>query len=63
MQMLTMPGCTCSLCKDCFVRNYEVAIKEKGVKHFNCLLCQLPDMDKDATEGLYMEIFVAMVRQ
>lgn len=62
--MVTMPGCTCSFCKLCFRGNFEVAIREKGVKHFNCPMCSLPNMvEREATEGLYVDIFVAMVRQ
>ena len=39
-----------------------MAIKEKGIKHFNCPTCSLPNMtDKEATEGLYIDLFVAMV--
>lgn len=57
-----MPGCTDSICKDCFKGHFEVVIKEKEVKHFNCPLCKLPDMaDNEATGGLYIDIFVAMV--
>ncbi len=61
--MVTMPGCTDSLCKECFKGHFQIVIREQGVKHFNCPLCGLPDMtDKEATEGMYMDIFQAMVR-
>lgn len=57
-----MPGCTDSICKECFKENFTVVIKEQGVKHFNCPVCGLPDMsDREAAEGIYMTIFVAMV--
>lgn len=62
--MVTMPGCTDSICKNCFKDHFEITIREKGVKHFNCPNCQLPNMvEKEATEGLYIDLFVAMVRK
>lgn len=62
-QMITMPGCTDSFCKDCFKQNFTVAIREKEIKHFNCPMCSLPDMmDRESTEGIYMTLFLAMVR-
>ena len=57
-----MPGCTDSLCKDCFKSHFSIAIKEKTVKHFNCPICDLPDMtNRDGAQDLYQEMFVHLV--
>lgn len=61
--MITMPGCTHSLCKECFKGMFQVVIKEQGVKHFNCPMCQKPDMsNKDDIQEMYELLFVNMVR-
>lgn len=60
--MIIMPGCTDSMCKDCFKGHFDVVIREKGVKHFNCPICDQPDMtNRDDAQDLYQELFVQMV--
>jgi hypothetical protein len=60
--MITMPGCTDSLCKECFKGMFEVVINEQGVKHFNCPICHKPDMaNKDDIQEMYEVLFVNMV--
>ena len=60
--MITMPGCADSICKLCFKEHFRITIKEKEIKHFNCPICRLPNMmDREATDGIYMTLFVAMV--
>lgn len=60
-QMVNMPGCTDSVCKECFQGYFTVVIKEKQVKHFNCPVCKLPDLsDRDVGE-FYFELFQALV--
>ena len=60
--MITMPGCTHSLCKECFKGQFEMVILEQGVKHFNCPICQKPDMsNKDDIQEMYELLFVNMV--
>lgn len=60
--MVTMPGCTDSFCKDCFKGNFTITIKEKSVKHFNCPLCNEPDLaNRDMMQAVYLELFVGMV--
>jgi len=63
-EMVTMPGCTDSFCKDCFSMNFKMAIKEKSVKHFNCPLCSEPDLaNRDMMQQVYLELFVGMVKE
>lgn len=60
--MIIMPGCTDTMCKDCFKGTFKVVITEKGVKHFNCPQCDLPDMtNRDDAQDLYQELFVHLV--
>lgn len=60
--MIVMPGCTHSLCKECFKGFFEVVIQEQQVKHFNCPECHKPDMsNKDDTQEMYELMFVSMV--
>ena len=60
--MITMPGCTCSLCKECFKGQFDMVIQEQQVKHFNCPICQKPDMsNKDDIQEMYELLFVNMV--
>lgn len=57
-----MPGCTDTVCKNCFKGHFAVIIKEKGVKHFNCPTCDQPDMaNRDDAQDLYQELFVQLV--
>ena len=58
--MVSMPACGCSLCKDCFVNHFNMTIKEKSVKHFNCPFCDKPDLSNEA-QDMNIELFVAMV--
>ena len=61
-QTIGMPGCTDSLCEDCFKMHFEVVISEKGVKHFNCPICDLPDMtNRDGSQDRYQMLFVHLV--
>ncbi|RUS89414.1 hypothetical protein EGW08_002851, partial [Elysia chlorotica] len=36
--------CQCRLCQECFVSHFEVAIREKHVRHWVCPQCSLPDL-------------------
>ena len=60
-QMITMPACECSFCKNCFKENFHIVIKEKQVKHFNCPVCRKPDMSNRDIPDAYGMIFVSMV--
>lgn len=61
-QMIIMPGCTDTMCKECFKGHFRVTITEKGVKHFNCPSCDQPDMtNRDDAQDLYQELFVHLV--
>ena len=58
-----MPGCTHSMCKECFKAHFQIVILEQGVKHFNCPICQKPDMSNknDNIPEMYQVLFVSMV--
>ncbi len=58
--MVVMPACGCALCKECFVTNFEMVIKEKSIKHFNCPMCGKPDLSNEE-QDMNIELFVAMV--
>jgi hypothetical protein len=57
--MITMPGCTDSLCKECFKEHFQIVIQEQGVKYFNCPMCRKPDMSN--MDGTYELLFAYMV--
>ena len=40
-----MPGCIHSICEECFKQNFTLAIREKGVKHFTCPVCDYSNED------------------
>ena len=61
LQMVSMPGCTHSTCKDCFREHFKVVIKEQGVKHFNCPICGRPDVT-DTDQEFYFQLFQLLVR-
>jgi len=61
--MITMPGCTDSVCKECFKNYLTDVVKTKTIKHYNCPVCNLPNMaDREAANDMYFTILVAMVR-
>ena len=42
--------------------HFKATITEKGVRYFNCPLCDKPDMtDRDDAMDLYQELFVHLV--
>ncbi len=59
--MVVMPACGCALCKECFITNFEMVIKEKSFKHFNCPMCGKPDLSNCEEQDMNIELFVAMV--
>ena len=62
LQMVAMPSCIHSVCKACFKGHFTITIKEKMVKHFNCLICGEPDLaNRDETQDIYLELFVGLV--
>ena len=62
IQMITMPGCTDSMCKECFSGYLTVVVKTLEIKHYNCPVCGLPNMaDREAANDMYFTILVAMV--
>lgn len=56
-----MPGCTDNLCKECFKAHFRIVLTEKGVKHFNCPICSLPDMSDRDLGDFYFGMFQALV--
>ena len=60
-QMVMMPGCTHSTCKDCFKGHFTVVIKDQGVKHFNCMECSEPDLSNRDIGELYLGMFTQLV--
>ena len=56
-----MPGCGCSVCKTCFKSWFQMVIREKSVKHFNCPICNKPDIENARTSEYFLE-FVSLVR-
>ena len=61
LQMVQMPGCTCTMCKDCFKGNFQVVMKEKPVKHFRCPTCLIPDIANLDEQSFYTTIFAGLV--
>ena len=59
LQMVAMPWCTHSLCKDCFKRHFTGVINEQSVKHFNCPMCGEPNHDD--SQAVDFEVFVSLV--
>ena len=59
LQMVVLPACGDSLCRNCFRQHFEIFIRERGVKYFTCLLCDQLDLDNDEQ----MVLLVAMVRR
>ncbi|KAL5514972.1 hypothetical protein EMCRGX_G000070 [Ephydatia muelleri] len=63
-QMVLMPGCPHSVCKECFKGHFTNVMKMQSVKHFNCPVCAQPDMSKrDADQDMYLELLLDMVKQ
>ena len=61
-QMITMPGCTHPMCKECFKFHFQIVIQEQGVRYFNCPICKKPDMsNKDDVQEMYELLFLNMV--
>ena len=62
VQMITMPGCTDSICKTCFTQYLTMVVRNLEVKHYNCPVCGMPNMaDREAANDMYLQILVAMV--
>lgn len=62
--MVVLPACGDSVCKDCFKRHFEFAIREKSVKHFVCPICDKPDLgNADQMQELNLELLVSMVKR
>eukprot|EP00731_Ephydatia_muelleri_P036612 Em0290g1a len=63
-EMVLMPGCPHSVCKECFKGHFTNVMKMQSVKHFNCPVCAQPDMSKrDADQDMYLELLLDMVKQ
>ena len=61
LQMVAMPGCKDTLCKDCFRGHFTVVVKEKSL-HFNCPVCSKPDLlNHDASQSMYLQLLVELV--
>ena len=61
-QMVLMPGCPHSVCKECFKGHFTNVVMTQTVKHFNCPVCAQPDMSsRDADQDMYQELLVDMV--
>ncbi len=61
VQMLSFPGCTHSVCKECFKQYLSYVVKNMEVKHYNCPICAMPNMADREAAGMYLEILTAMV--
>ena len=54
-EMVTMIHCNDTVCRECFVKLYTLVIREKSVKHFNCLVCGEPNIvEKSNKIDLYL---------
>ena len=62
-EMIKMPGCSHSFCKECFKRHFTIAIQEKQVKHFNCPICNQPNMSSiNKSQRVYQERFLCLIK-
>ena len=55
-QMVLMPGCPHSVCKECFKGHFTLVMKNQTVKHFNCPVCSEPDMTDPHVETYLMHL-------
>jgi len=53
--MITMAYCNDMVCHACFIAHYTLIIKEKSVKHFNCLVCGKPDVMSWGSSESYLQ--------
>ena len=55
--------CDDIVCQECFVSHYSLMIKEKNIKHFNCLVCGEPDMSSGVADTHnYLQKFSALIQ-
>ncbi|GFN77187.1 E3 ubiquitin-protein ligase rnf31 [Plakobranchus ocellatus] len=54
--------CQCRLCQECLVSHFEVAIREKHVRHWVCPQCAQPDLTDPDTASNYLQ-FLGMQLQ
>lgn len=61
--MVNMIQCDHAVCKTCFVEHFTLVIAEKSIKHFNCIMCNEPDMSSDAVDlDHYLQMFSGLVQ-
>ena len=59
-EMIKMPDCSHSFCKECFKGHFTVVIQEKQVKHFNCPICNQPNMSSASKS--YQSKFLCLIK-
>ena len=63
IQMVNMIHCDHTVCKDCFVAHFSLMVREKTIKHFNCLVCGEPDMSSETIDmDLYLQMFSGLIQ-
>ena len=61
--MIKMILCNDIVCQECFVSHYSLMIKEKSIKHLDCLVCGEPDMSSGVTDAHdYLQKFSALIQ-
>ncbi|KAH9494612.1 E3 ubiquitin-protein ligase rnf31 [Bulinus truncatus] len=54
--------CQCKMCQDCLSKNFEVAIREKHVRHWTCPLCAMPDLNDADVASDYLQFLTLLLQ-
>lgn len=44
VQMQSLTSCECTICPECFVQHFTIAVKEKHITDLVCPACDAPDL-------------------
>ena len=55
VQLITMPSCQDSLCRDCFKFHFTLAISEKTASLIKCPLCDVPDIENGEEVHIFFQ--------
>ncbi|NXO00600.1 RNF31 ligase, partial [Rhinopomastus cyanomelas] len=62
-QALSLTGCQCPLCPECFRGHFRVSVRERGVRDLCCPACARPDLTDDSLAPGYFATLDVQLRQ
>jgi hypothetical protein len=61
-QIVNLPCCQCSVCRDCLRGHFDVIVKERYVRNMTCPICSQPDIDNSPQTDVYFQLLLIMLQ-